>query len=40
MINAGRRLYVNAVGENFEERWLDEGLAHIAEDLNFWQRVG
>ena len=40
MINAGRRLYVNAVGEHFEERWLDEGLAHIAEDINFWRAAG
>lgn len=40
MINAGRRLYVNGVGQNFEERWLDEGLAHIAEDINFWRAAG
>jgi hypothetical protein len=40
MINAGRRLYVNAVGQNFEEAWLDEGLAHIAEDINFWRASG
>jgi hypothetical protein len=40
MINAGRRLYVNGVGQNFEERWLDEGLAHIAEDINFWRASG
>lgn len=36
LINASRRLYVNGVGTNFEQRWLDEGLAHSAEDLNFW----
>lgn len=40
MINAGRRLYVNGAGPNFEERWLDEGLAHIAEDINFWRAAG
>jgi hypothetical protein len=40
MINAGRRLYVNGVGQNFEERWLDEGLAHIGEDINFWRASG
>ena len=40
MINAGRRLYVNNVGTNFEERWLDEGLAHVAEELNFWKASG
>jgi Bacterial Ig-like domain (group 1)./Peptidase M30. len=39
MINAGRRLYVNAVS-SFEEGWLDEGLSHIAEDLNFWRASG
>jgi hypothetical protein len=31
---------VNGVGENFEEPWLDEGLAHVAEELNFWQSSG
>jgi hypothetical protein len=40
MINAGRRLYVNNVGANWEERWLDEGLAHTAEELNFWKASG
>jgi hypothetical protein len=40
MINAGRRLYVNGVGQNWEERWLDEGLAHVAEELNFWKASG
>jgi len=37
IINASRRKYVNKVGENYEERWLDEGLAHAAEELNFWK---
>lgn len=36
LINASRRLYVNKFGPVFEEHWLDEGLAHIAEDVNFW----
>ena len=40
MINAGRRYYVNGVGANWEERWLDEGLAHTAEELNFWKASG
>ena len=40
MINAGRRYYVNGVGANWEERWLDEGLAHTAEELNFWRASG
>ena len=37
LINASRRMYVNGVGTAFEERWLDEGLAHIAEELNFFR---
>ena len=40
LINASRRMYVNGVGTNFEEKWLDEGLAHIAEELNFWRASG
>jgi hypothetical protein len=40
LINASRRLYVNGAGTNFEETWLDEGLAHMAEELNFWQASG
>jgi hypothetical protein len=36
LINASRRIYVNGVGTAFEESWLDEGLAHIAEELNFF----
>ena len=37
LINASRRLYVNGVGTAFEERWLDEGLSHIAEELGFFR---
>jgi hypothetical protein len=40
IINASRRKYINKVGEIFEERWLDEGLAHVAEELNFWEASG
>jgi hypothetical protein len=40
LINASRRMYVNGVGTNFEERWLDEGLAHIAEELNLFRASG
>jgi hypothetical protein len=39
LINASRRLYVNNAPV-FEEKWLDEGLAHIAEDLTFWRASG
>ena len=35
LINASRRLYVNDA-DDFEETWLDEGLAHIAEELSFY----
>lgn len=37
LINASRRMYVNGVGTAFEEKWLDEGLAHVAEELNFFR---
>lgn len=40
LINASRRMYVNGVGTNFEERWLDEGLSHVAEELNFFRASG
>ena len=40
LINASRRMYVNKYGSVFEEKWLDEGLAHLAEDLNFWASSG
>ncbi len=40
LINASRRMYVNGGGTNFEEKWLDEGLAHTAEELNFFRASG
>lgn len=40
LINSSRRMYVNGSGSSFEEKWLDEGLAHIAEELNFWRASG
>jgi hypothetical protein len=36
LINASRRMYVNGAGTTFEEKWLDEGLAHEAEELNYY----
>jgi hypothetical protein len=39
IINASRRLYVNNTAE-FEEKWLDEGLAHVAEELLFYRESG
>ena len=39
LINAGRRIYVNDAS-TFEETWLDEGLAHIAEELLFYREAG
>lgn len=35
LINAGRRIYVNDA-DALEDAWLDEGLAHIAEELIFY----
>ncbi len=40
LINASRRMYVNNAGTGTEERWLDEGLAHVAEELNFFKASG
>jgi hypothetical protein len=39
LINASRRLYVNNTPD-FEVKWLDEGLAHIAEELLFYHESG
>ena len=39
LINAGRRMYVNNAS-GFEEVWLDEGLAHIAEELLYYRISG
>ena len=39
LINASRRLYV-AHSEHFEDVWLDEGLSHVAEELNFFAARG
>jgi hypothetical protein len=39
LINASRRLYVNNA-ESFEVTWLDEGLAHTAEELLFYREAG
>jgi hypothetical protein len=40
LINASRRLYINTAATGFEETWLDEGLAHVAEELVFYARAG
>ena len=39
IINSSRRLYVNNTPA-FEEKWLDEGLAHVAEELLFYRESG
>ena len=39
LINASRRMFVNNAFQ-FEETWLDEGLAHIAEELTFYESAG
>src|SRR5205085_1524049 len=40
LINASRRMYVNTAATDFEETWLDEGLAHEAEELLFYRVSG
>src|SRR6185295_548003 len=35
LINGARRVYVNNA-TTFEERWLNEGLSHIAEELMYF----
>jgi len=40
LINASRKLYVNTSAAVFEAKWLDEGLAHIAEELMFYRESG
>ena len=40
LINAGRRLYVTPGAETNEEVWLDEGLAHTAEELLYLRTAG
>jgi hypothetical protein len=40
LINASRRMYVNTASTDFEETWLDEGLAHVAEELLFFAESG
>ncbi|HET6760968.1 MAG TPA: hypothetical protein VFH13_02660, partial [Gemmatimonadaceae bacterium] len=40
LINASRRLYVNTGSSAFEDTFLDEGLAHIAEELTFYRASG
>src|SRR5207244_2904862 len=39
IINSSRRLYVTNA-PSFEDKWLDEGLAHIAEELLFYKESG
>jgi hypothetical protein len=39
LINSSRRIYVNNAND-FEDTWLDEGLAHIAEELLFYHEAG
>jgi hypothetical protein len=40
LINASRRLYVNTTAEDFEDKWLDEGLAHSCEELLYYRESG
>ena len=40
LINASRHLYVNLGSSAFEDTFLDEGLAHVAEELTFYRSSG
>jgi hypothetical protein len=40
LVNASRHLYVNFGSSDFEDVFLDEGLAHIAEELVFYAAAG
>ncbi|HJP58671.1 MAG TPA: Ig-like domain-containing protein, partial [Gemmatimonadaceae bacterium] len=40
LINASRHLYVNTGSATFEDLFLDEGLAHEAEELVFYRAAG
>ena len=40
LINASRHLYVNTGSTAFEDKFLDEGLAHVAEELVFFKASG
>ena len=40
LINAARHLYVNLGSSAFEDTFLDEGLAHVAEELAFYKSSG
>ncbi len=40
LINSGRRLYVNTGAVANEETWLDEGLAHSAEEMLYFRMTG
>ena len=40
LINASRRIYLNAEAEELEVGWLNEGLSHIAEELLFYAQSG
>lgn len=36
LVNASRRVYITGA-TSFEDAWLDEGLAHVAEELKFYR---
>jgi hypothetical protein len=40
LINQARRLYINTAAAPTEERWLNEGLSHMAEELTFYRASG
>lgn len=40
LINASRRIYISTKATDYEDKWLDEGLAHVAEELLYWHESG
>lgn len=40
LINTSRRIYVSTKAQGYEDKWLDEGLAHEAEELLYWRESG
>jgi hypothetical protein len=40
LINTSRRIYISTKATDVEDKWLDEGLSHVAEELLYWRESG
>jgi hypothetical protein len=40
LINTSRRIFISTKAEDYEDKWLDEGLAHVAEELLYYRESG